>query len=258
MKLHLAIFTALSLVCASHGQTLKLPATIDAKPNGVKVVTAETDCKSVVWYFPDNGIEPFNIDALFKGLSKNPGAIALQTGAKGAYRIVAIGANDQGKQTPPVVAWVVVGDAPIPPSPTPPTPPGPKPPEPPPTPDVVPIPGDGFRVLILYETGATLTPQQSSVLTAAEIRKYFADKCVKGPDGKTPEARIWDKDVDVSSVSEIWRQAVGRGLDKAKDPNGGSGRYPWIMISDGKKGFEGPLPLNVADTMKLLRQYGDK
>jgi hypothetical protein len=44
-------------------------------------------------------------------------------------------------------------------------------------------------VLILYESGATLTPQQSSVLTAAEIRKYFADKCVKGVDGKVPSGK---------------------------------------------------------------------
>ncbi len=135
------------------------------------------------------------------------------------------------------------GIAPIPP-PVPPDPP--KPPTPPPTP--APIPVDGFRVMIVYETSklGELPASQVSVITSVKIREYLNSKCVKGPDGKTPEARFFDPDTVVTTESKLWQDALKR-------PRGA---LPTILISDGKTGYEGPLPLTVDDTLKLLQKYG--
>lgn len=130
-----------------------------------------------------------------------------------------------------------VGDAPIPPEP--------KPPEPKP-PDVAPIPVDGFRVLIIHESADKIPPAQRAIVTAQVIRQYVNAKCVKGPDGVTAEARFWDKDTIVSGESKLWQDAMNRPRSS----------IPWIIISTGKAGFEGPLPATVADTLALLKKYG--
>lgn len=129
-------------------------------------------------------------------------------------------------------------------------PPDPDPaPDPKPKPvDPAPIPGDGLRVLIVYESAdlAKYPSAQNAILTALPIREYLNAKCPKGPDGKTTEFRIWDKDVDGYSDSPLWGDALKR-------PRAST---PWIVISNGKTGFEGPLPATVADTLALLKKYG--
>ena len=157
---------------------------------------------------------------------------------RGTYRVILWTVGERDYST---LIIDVNGDGPNPPGPTPPIPPDP-------TPDTIPIPLDGFRVLIVYEQKdlAKLPKEQVSILTSQTIRQYFNLKCVKGADGKTPESRIWDKDTDVSADSEHWRKALAR-------PRTG---LPWILISTGKTGYEGPLPANVDDTLKLLKKYG--
>lgn len=133
------------------------------------------------------------------------------------------------------------GSAPVPPGPSPtPDPPGP-------TPTPPPIPGDGLRVLIRYESGelqkvpATMT----GVLYSMRLRTYLDSVCAMGPDGKTREWRIFDKDVDVSGESPTWQAAMKR----PQQTNW------WITISNGKTGFEGALPTNVDDTIALIKRY---
>jgi hypothetical protein len=139
--------------------------------------------------------------------------------------------------------WVVIGEpGPVPPDPK---PPEPKPPEPKP-PDVAPIPVDGFRVLIIHESADKITPAQRAIVTAQAIRQYVNAKCVKGPDGVTAEARFWDKDTVVSGESKLWQDAMNRPRTSV----------PWIIISTGKAGYEGPLPATVTDTLALLKKYG--
>lgn len=124
-------------------------------------------------------------------------------------------------------------------------------PKPPPHVDPVepaPIPDKGFRVLIVYETSdlAKLPAAQTAVLTSAEVRGYLNDKCVAGPDGKNKEWRVFDKDTDVSRESKLWQAAMKRERKSV----------PWIVVSNGTTGFEGPLPANIADTLVLLKKYG--
>lgn len=138
--------------------------------------------------------------------------------------------------------------APVPPGPGP-TPPGPTPQPPAPTPPAPPAPiaGDGNRVLIVYETGQLHTPTQAAIFTSGVLRDYLDAKCAKDQHNPTGAYRIWDKDVDLNhpSVSLSWKAAMAR-------PRTG---VPWIVVSNGKTGYEGALPANVNDTIALLKKY---
>ena len=123
---------------------------------------------------------------------------------------------------------------------------GPTPPAP--MPDAAaPIPVDGFRVLIVFQDSelARLPPEQSQIRTAKAIRDYFQAKCVKEADGG-PGARIWDVDTVTDGDLPLWQAAFKRPRQS----------LPWIIISTGKTGFEGPLPKTVAETLDLLKRYG--
>lgn len=116
-------------------------------------------------------------------------------------------------------------------------------PDPVPTPiDVVPIKEAGFRVIVVYES-ADGVPEQ---INGADVRGYLNNKCVKGPDAKTPDFRIWDQDVDLTNASRYFVEAMLRPRTS----------LPWILISDGKRGFEGPLRGNSQDVLNLLKKYG--
>ena len=124
--------------------------------------------------------------------------------------------------------------------------PGPKP-EPTPTPSTSPFTESGFRVLMTFDPNPP-TPrsgEQNSVLYGKAVREYLDSHCVKGPDGRTAEARIYASNTDLSADRPTWRDAFGK--------RGGS---DWILIGDGKSGYSGPLPKNEADALELLRKYG--
>jgi hypothetical protein len=78
------------------------------------------------------------------------------------------------------------------------------------------------------------------------VRDYLRGKCVVGADGKTSEFRIWDKDVDAAADAKHWQDALKR-------PRAST---PWLIVSDGKSGYEGPLPANVDETLALLKKFG--
>lgn len=126
-------------------------------------------------------------------------------------------------------------------------------PRPGPTPDPdnpAPIPLAGLRMLIIEESAERnkLPPAQASILFSTEIRKYLNGKCPAGSDGKTKEWRIWDYDSDTSAEEKHWQAAMNRKPGKDK--------LPWVIISNGKTGYEGPLPATVAETITLLKKYG--
>lgn len=122
------------------------------------------------------------------------------------------------------------------------------PPKPPDPVDPAPIPVDGFRVLFVVETSdaSKLPKEQLAILTSGEVRGYLNSKCVSGPDGVTKEWRQWDQNVKTDGESKLWQDAMKR--NRAS--------LPWIVISDGKTGFEGPLPATIQATLALLRKFG--
>lgn len=131
-----------------------------------------------------------------------------------------------------------------PPAPNP--PPGPNPPGP------APIPLSGLRVLILEETSnrQSLPPSQVSVLTSGEIRSYLNSKCAKNAAG-LPEYRVLDVDNSVANLDKHWQDAVNAYKNSTTDKS-----LPWLIVSDGKTGYQGKLPLTVDETLTLLKKYG--
>ena len=131
--------------------------------------------------------------------------------------------------------------------PAPPAPgPGPHPPQPPQPP--APIPAPGFRVLIVYDA-ATLTKlpaAQQEAIYSADVRAYLDAHCAIGSDGKTKEWRMWPDGTDGSADGPVWADVMKRKRDS----------LPWLVVSDGKVGWEGPLPATAADLLTLLKKYG--
>jgi hypothetical protein len=132
---------------------------------------------------------------------------------------------------------ITTNTAPIPP-PDPPNPPNP------PTPPA-PIPLIGFRVLIQYDP-ATLTADQQGVVFGKTVRDYLQSKCVAGADGKTKDFWIIQKGLDVSAAPKWIGDAIQRH----------PGKNTFMIVSDGKTGFDGDIPMNADAAMAILTKIG--
>lgn len=170
---------------------------------------------------------------------------AIVEAKKQGSEIIVINRNgkDQAKDPPEEIDRinVVVGDpAPAPPGPNPPgpTPPGPTPP----------LPQQGLRLMIVFESkNHQMSASQVAAINAKEFREYLNAKCVKV--NNWPEWRVWDKDTDLSRESEVWKTAMGRWKAAGE-------KLPWLLISNGKEGYEGELPKDLPSLMALVKQYG--
>lgn len=140
-----------------------------------------------------------------------------------------------------VESTIQVGDGPDP-GPT----PDPDPPKPDPTPPA-PIPVAGFRVLIIEESAdrAKLPPSQLSVIFSEELAKYLNAKTVS--EGKYAGWGVFDKDIDTSKLPKTFQDALARPRTS----------LPWLIVSNGKSGYEGPLPTTITETMAILKKYGE-
>ena len=139
------------------------------------------------------------------------------------------------------------GEGPRPP-PDPPKPP-PEPPKPPPEPPP-PVVGP-LKVLMIYDADPVkrkaYTPGQRAVLDSTKVLSYLNSHCAKGPDGKTPEWRVWADNANASADSVTWQSFLAR-------PRKG---LPWLVVSNGSAtGYDGPLPGNVDEMLLLLQTYG--
>ncbi len=141
----------------------------------------------------------------------------------------------------------------------PPVPPGPTPIPPGPTPPLPPDPFGGqagaaagtFRVLMVYDSAKRLPEDQWSILVAnapGTARAYARDHTNKGPDGY-PEIRVLPDGTPVADEpgSALWKRVMSRPRNS----------LPWVVIGNGKTGYEGPLPATQADTLALMKKYAE-
>lgn len=246
----ISVLVLLGLASPAAAQSVTLPAEIKGSPGAWVIVAPEkTEGGKPRWRI-DPGLQEVRLDLLLppETLAQLRGKV-VTAAVPGRYRVESW--NAKGDVASEIATcWVVIGDPGPPTPPTPPKPPVPPiPPIPPiPPPDVAPIPAPGFRALFIYETAelAKLPPGQIAALYAKDIYDYLNAKCVKGLDGKTAEARWWDKDVNTSNEAPHWQAAMKRERKS----------LPWLIISDGTKGYEGPLPLTAEDTISLLKKFG--
>jgi len=244
MLLSLILLSWLALPLSA--QSVTLPSEVKGSPGSWIIVAPEKIDGGKVRWRVDPALQDVRLDLLFPPdvIDKLRGKVVTSS-KPGRYRIEAW--NAKGDVASDIaVCWVVVDGGPVPPPPPPPIPP--VPPDPDPKPSPAPIPFPGFRALIIYETSelGKLPQGQLDVLYGIEVRSYLARRCVKGPNGTTPEWRLWDKDADTSGESKLWQDAMKRTRASV----------PWLILSDGKIGFEGPLPSSIPEMMTLLKKYG--
>lgn len=125
-------------------------------------------------------------------------------------------------------------------SPSPDVPPGPPAPTPTTAPFAVPAPGQ--YVLITYnETDLPKIPlAQLAIINGQEFREFLQAN-------NAGTYRIWDPShIDVRGDIQAFQDAFKR-------PRSSS---PWICVSNGKAGYEGPLPATVAEAKSLLQRIG--
>ena len=142
---------------------------------------------------------------------------------------------------------VELDGVPDPPDPVDPPEPDPEPePEPDPDdPDAPPIPLSGFRVLMIYETAdlPMLPESQRQVLYSGQVRQFLGEHCVD--EDSRPAYRILDDDSQFVDSDSSWASAMKRPRNS----------LPWLIVSNGKTGYEGPLPGSVGETLQLLQKY---
>lgn len=169
----------------------------------------------------------------------------LFSGLAGAYGIKArvIEPQPDGTLKITTLRWqATIGQAPDP-SPNPPGPgPGPNPP------GDIPFAGaPGLRVLIVVETAdqAKYPPALQNVLFGKAVRDYLRAKCPADTGGFYGWA-IWDKDTDTGAAPKAWQDAFKRPRQS----------LPWLVVSNGKQFYEGPVPGTADEALTLLKKYG--
>ncbi len=124
-----------------------------------------------------------------------------------------------------------------------PPPPGPDPPKPDPNPP--PIPLAGLRVLMVYDP-ATLSASQQGIVFGKAVRDYLQAKVTLGPDGKTKDFWILQAGTDVSAAPK-W---IGDVMQRHP------GQKSYMVVSDGKTGYDGALPASAAEALTILTKIG--
>ncbi len=203
-------------------EPISLPDTIVSGAGAVKI-TAKTQGTKVHWVLP-KGLVGQVLNATSILVWPDPYTKSTWT----VQAFATVGSDLVGAQ-----CQVTFGDAP--PGPT----PGP-------TPGPVPIPGQGLRVLFVYDPAATnsMSPGQGSVMFGKQVKDYLDAKCAKA-NGKA-EWRVYPKGQDVSGESDLWQKAFARP----------QASLPWMVVSNGTSGYEGPVPGSVQEAMTLLQKYG--
>ena len=240
------LLTFIALLLPSFGRSAEvtLVKTASVQPGRIlKVVSVSPDAVSYQWRVPVDADKVESDDGTWIAFSATkPGIYLVHVVVEDRAGAIALACCrvTVSKGVPPKPP-----DPPIPPKPPdPPIPP--KPPDPPvPPKPPAPIPEKGFRVLIVYKASEVgkMPKDQESVLYAKQVRDYLRLKCAPGPGHGW---WILDVNADVSAVPKLWQDAMARPRTQV----------PWLIVSDGDTGFEGPLPANITDTMALLRKYG--
>lgn len=205
------------------------PARVSVAVGEVDRVTIKQDAKKDVGWRSGTAESNLFVDEL--RAKEGETRLLIQGKVKGTYYIVLWSKGE----TDSSVVEVVVGDGKpdiLPPGPTP-TPP--------------PIPEKGFRVLVVFESEELqkYPASQVAAMMSGEVRGYLNDKCATSNDGKGKEWAVMDK--DTTGLPKLWQDAVGKAKGKT---------LPYIIISDGTTGFEGPLPPTTSEVLTLLKKYG--
>lgn len=118
--------------------------------------------------------------------------------------------------------------------------PPPDPPGPGPTPQPGPVPIEGVRVLMIWDQNKVLPTGQHSVIYGKKVREYL--------ERKANDFVIWPASTTVEDATRYGKE-FGDAMKRPRaSPN-------WLILSNGKTGFEGPLPNTVDEAMTLFKRF---
>jgi len=240
MKRFLLLLCLLSATAFAEPPKVDIPP--EVRPSGQYVMLSPRTEAVTITYVGLSGIEPIPSAVL-----KDPRTFLLDTRgmAEGRYKFVAI-ASLKDEHTR-VDFEVLVGN-----NPPPVVQPGPVNPQPPVSPMA------GMRVLTIWESDTPLPKEYNDSLNSKEVLDYLAQKCLKGPDGKTPERRTFDEDVSLSQLPKPWQDL--RAALPAQLPMSEDGKYqvPHTAIGDpsGVVVVKGVYPPKSADALSFFKKYG--
>lgn len=124
--------------------------------------------------------------------------------------------------------------------------PPPKPIDPPaPVPTPAPIPAPGLHVLIVYDPTRPLPSAQAAILTAQATRDLLRKVCTTDARGLSAY-RIFPTPIEFGDELPLWKVASARPRQST----------PWVIVSNGQTGFEGPLPASERDFADLIARFG--
>lgn len=203
--------------------------------NGWVVIAPKSGQKVVKYVVLDPGLQPFPFDLVFPGIATNRFA-APEPKAAGTYKVLVYGADGKDDPTEAAVVRVVIGGDPNPP--TPPVPPGPTPPGPTP-----PVPVTSFRVVVVFESGDTLTAAQRAVIYGGAVETWLTANCTGGVAGW----RRRDKDApgeQDATMAALWTAVKPKVT-----------ATPCIAVAVNDKVTLEPLPATPAAAVELLKRY---
>lgn len=123
---------------------------------------------------------------------------------------------------------------------------------------VPPRPHGNFWVVIVESPNRLKArPDVENILQGKYLREYVKTHCKVGPDGKTPEFRLYYDTQTVDRESPAIRSLFTKAVTDSK----AKGIEPWLAFSDGRKVISKPFPTELeADgtpkAVSLLKQYG--
>ena len=191
------------------------PSVRDGRSVAVLVIKTDRPVSELLLRVRSKTCKPYKV---------SPSIYAISEPGTHEVSIDAIGQNPLSWDSDTVVVTVSDSD-----------PPGPKP-----NPDA-PIDLPGLRVLFIYESAdiSRMSIEQQSILRSRRMARFLDENCVA--DGW----RVLDKDTKYTNPDHHWAKALGRDRDT----------IPWLVISNGTTGFEGPLPASVDETISLIEKY---
>ncbi len=219
----------------SFAQKVSLPQEVKGAVGAFIQIPAETSDPYVSWLSLDIGLNMFPVSLL-----KDTKTAVVTSTTPGRYRVAAVTAKGD-KPSEFAYTLVIVGN----PTPVPPIPPGPDPPVPPIPPSPVPIPLEGFRVLIVYDP-ATLTPAQEGIVYGKECRDYMQAKSVVGADMKTKDFWIIQAGSDTTAAPKWIGDVIQRH----------PGQRTFMCVSNGKVGYDGVIPMDSATALSIMKGIG--
>ncbi len=226
-----AVTTDTTQVLAADGSEIGGAIKVERSP----VINSVTAAKPVGVIFLD--VSPRSFDGLLvriksktaKAILVEPGVYQVAEPGKHEFSVMVFGSNPMALDEDDVT--VEVGGTPGPvPWPQPPTPVGPSP-----------IEGAGLRVLFVSETGERLDRAVDASFYSPEIAAYLNANCIK-VDGN-PDFRRVDPGTPFTDTNHRFAKALAR-------PRAS---LPWMIVSNGTGGYEGPFPATPAETLALIK-----